>query len=128
MKFTKIQVDEMIRYLYEISDTAGDHHMVASQMLAELYRQAITMPSTNKQPTRMAEKYPQYYKDVRDLTEMDVYATHHVFGLIDTSGCLHHASKKILLSGVRTGGKDKFKDIMEARDTLTRWLQIHGGE
>ena len=78
--------------------------------------------------TNLAEKYPQYYKDVRDLTEMDVYLVHHVFGLIDTSGCLHHASKKILLSGVRTGGKDKFKDIKEARDTLTRWIQIHGGE
>jgi len=73
----------------------------------------------------LSEKYPQYYKLVGDLTEVDVYAVHHLFNLTDPSGCLHHSSKKILLSGVRTGGKSAYKDIKEARDTLTRWLQLN---
>lgn len=73
----------------------------------------------------LSERYPQYYKPVGEFTEIDVYATHHLFNLQDPSGCLHHASKKILLSGVRTGGKSAFKDIKEARDTLTRWLQLN---
>jgi hypothetical protein len=79
-------------------------------------------------PSTMAEKYPAYYKDVRHLNEIDIYATHKVFNLIDPTGCLHHSSKKILLSGTRTGGKPAHKDIKEARDTLTRWLQLNGHE
>lgn len=76
----------------------------------------------------MAELYPKYYKDVRHLNELDVYAVHHVFNVIDPSGCLHHASKKILLCGQHTGGKEQLTEIKEARDTLTRWLQLNGDE
>ena len=83
--------------------------------------------STEKVQT-LVEKYPAYYKDVHQFNEMDVYAVHHVFQVNDPSGCIHHASKKLLLSGVRTGGKPAWKDVKEARDTLSRYLQIHGIE
>ena len=73
----------------------------------------------------LAERYPQYYKPVGEMTEIDVYAVHHLFDVQDPSGAIQHSSKKLLLSGVRTGGKSKFKDIKEARDTLTRWLQLN---
>ena len=73
----------------------------------------------------MSEKYPKYYKDVGNLSEVDVYAVHHLFSINDPSGAIQHASKKLLLSGVRTGGKSMRKDISEARDTLTRWLQLN---
>ena len=73
----------------------------------------------------MSVKYPKYYKSVAHLPEIDIYAVHHLFGINDPSGALQHASKKLLLSGVRTGGKSAYKDIEEARDTLTRWLQIN---
>lgn len=69
--------------------------------------------------------YPKYFKDTEHLDEVDVYQVHHLFNVQDPSGCIHHASKKLLLSGVRTGGKSKFDDIREARDTLNRWLQIN---
>ncbi|WP_051299348.1 hypothetical protein [Marinobacterium litorale] len=72
----------------------------------------------------MAALYPAYYKDVRHLDSVDVYQVHNLFGIDDPTGCIHHASKKLLLSGARTGGKPKRKDIQEARDTLTRWLEI----
>lgn len=73
----------------------------------------------------LSERYPQYFKSVGDLTEIDVYAVHHLFQVNDPSGALQHASKKLLLHGVRTGGKSAFKDIKEARDTLTRWLELN---
>ena len=87
--------------------------------------QKSLLDSSDDNNQSLSEKYPQYYKPVGDLTEVDVYAVHHLFNLIDPSGCLHHSSKKILLSGVRTGGKSAYKDIKEARDTLTRWLQLN---
>ena len=37
---------------------------------------------------------------------------------------LCHASKKLLLSGVRTGGKSLEQDVKEARDSLNRWLEM----
>lgn len=77
----------------------------------------------NKEPP-MSTKYPKYYKSVGNLTEIDVYAIHHLFDITDPSGAIQHASKKLLLSGVRTGGKTMYQDIKEARDTLTRWLQL----
>lgn len=70
----------------------------------------------------MSARYPKYYKDVRHLEAVDVYRVHRLFGVTDNE--LHHASKKILLCGVRTGGKPAREEIREARDTLTRWLEI----
>lgn len=85
----------------------------------------LTLAGSGPLVTSMSARYPAYYKDFSDVTEADVYLVHSRFQLNDHSGCLHHASKKILLSGARTGGKSAFKDIKEARDTLTRWLEIH---
>lgn len=73
-------------------------------------------------PMTMADRYPKYYKDVRHLDAVDVYRVHRLFNVTDNE--LHHASKKILLCGVRTGGKPVRKEIEEARDTLNRWLEI----
>lgn len=89
---------------------------------------AYDRTKANAEVESMAKKYPAYFKDVSHLTEIDVYAVHHVFDLQDPSGILHHASKKILLSGVRTGGKSVLKDIKEARDSLTRYLQLNAEE
>ena len=76
----------------------------------------------------MSQKYPKYYKNVEHLKEVDVYTVHKLFDINDPSGCIQHASKKLLLSGVRTGGKSAVDDIKEARDTLTRYLQLHNAE
>lgn len=76
----------------------------------------------------LSDLYPKYYKNVKDIESIDVYMVHQLFAVDDPSGAIQHASKKLLLSGVRTGGKSKADDIREARDTLTRWLEIHDGE
>lgn len=73
----------------------------------------------------LSKLYPKYYKSVGTMKDIDVYAVHMLFKIDDPSGALQHASKKLLLSGVRTGGKSKFKDIQEARDTLNRWMELH---
>ena len=85
----------------------------------------INQKSDQEDTLSLSEKYPQYYKSVGNTTEIDVYAVHQLFCIQDPSGCLQHASKKLLLSGVRTGGKSAFHDIKEARDTLSRWLQLN---
>ena len=95
----------------------------------DLKKQVLTgnlqeMPDTCVKAS-LSEKYPKYYKPVGHLEEIDVYAVHQLFGIDDSSGALQHASKKLLLSGVRTGGKSFYKDIQEARDTLTRWLELN---
>ena len=79
-------------------------------------------PCQSKEETSLSEKYPDQYKDVGDITELDVFAVHHLFQLQDPSGCLQYASRKLLMSGTPA-----YQDIREARDTLTRWLQLNQG-
>lgn len=77
------------------------------------------------QAPHMYDLYPKYFKDVSKLQEVDVYMIHTLFNIQDPSGAIQHASKKLLLSGVRTGGKSFYDDVREARDTLNRWLEIN---
>jgi len=98
------------------------------ERLVEIKRpDKIIQKPTVKKPS-MAEMYPKYYKDFTGVDEADVYLVHDRFQIDDPSGCIHHASKKLLLCGVRTGGKDMATEIKEARDTLTRKLQLMGVE
>lgn len=69
-------------------------------------------------------KHSHYFKDVADLTEVDVYRTCDLFKVDDPSGAIQHAIKKLLLPGQRGAGKDRRKDIQEAIDTLQRKLEM----
>lgn len=92
-------------------------------------RSAGDPPTVNEvTATSTKDKYPKYYKPVGEQTHLDVYAVHKMFNIQDPSGAIQHASKKLLLSGVRTGGKSQYDDIKEARDTLTRYLELHKPE
>lgn len=68
-------------------------------------------------------KHSHYFKDVRGLTEVDVYKICDLFEVSDSSGATQHAIKKLLLPGKR-GAKDQGKDIKEARDTLNRLIDM----
>ena len=82
------------------------------------------IPGRRGSDTPMSQRYPKYYKPIPEgMKELDFYAVAHIFGINDA--VLSHALKKILLPGVRTGGKSRRDDIKEARDTLTRWLELH---
>lgn len=96
-----------------------------SDFCPDCMKEIFNMTGAPSHQPSMSELYPKYYKDFSDVDEADVYLVHHRFNIQDPSGCIHHASKKLLLSGVRTGGKSKYDDVREARDTLNRWLEIN---
>lgn len=75
----------------------------------------------------LSAKYPKYYKALPagvPVNGIDVYAINMMFPLDDPTGCLEHARKKLLVPGVRSGGKSMLKDITEARDTLNRYIAL----
>lgn len=94
------------------------------ELTAQAERMFGVKPKEYQAP-HMYDLYPKYYKDVSMLQEVDVYMIHTLFNIQDPSGAIQHASKKLLLSGVRTGGKSFYDDVREARDTLNRWLEIN---
>lgn len=107
-------------------NTYDDMHYCGTCMSYETDKlEAVGKKSPEPESLSIAHKYPKYYKWVGDMTSVDVYAVHKLFDIQDPSGCIQHASKKLLLSGVRTGGKSFYDDIKEARDTLNRWLELH---
>ena len=81
----------------------------------------------NNKSEDVERKHSHYFKDVRYLDYIDVYQVCKLFEVDDQSHCTQHSIKKLLMSGKR-GAKDKMKDIIEARDTLNRYLQIEGIE
>lgn len=81
--------------------------------------QAKEPPAT---PQPLSERYPDQYKSIGDLAEIDVYAVHHLFQIRDSSGCLQEASRKLLMS---SSSLSLVKDVTAARDLLSRWLQLN---
>lgn len=79
-------------------------------------------------PMPAERKHSHYFKDVRHLDYIDIYQICKLFPVDDDSGAIVHARKKLLVAGGRGAGKDMIKDITEARDTLSRYLQIEGYE
>lgn len=75
----------------------------------------------NKEKQR---KHSHYFKDTSKFDEIDTYLLARIWNIVDENGALLHALKKILDAGKRGAGKDKLKDIGEARDSLIRYLEI----
>ena len=72
-------------------------------------------------------KHSHYHKDVSQYDTIDIYAVCKIFDVQDTSGCLQHAIKKLLVTGQR-GHKDRKTDIQNAIDTLNRLLELEHGK
>lgn len=91
-----------------------------------MHHEVDTAEFDYSQKPSLAILYPKYYKAVPKGWEfMDTYAVNILFPVDDPSGCILHARKKLLVPGVRSGGKSMRKDISEARDTLNRWLELN---
>ena len=78
----------------------------------------------------LSQKYPKYYKAVPEGVSpdaVDTYAINLMFPVEDPTGCILHARKKLLIPGVRSGGKSMLMDVIEARDTLNRYIALMGG-
>ena len=93
----------------------------------EIERVLNTKFELNTKSEDVERKHSHYFKDVRHLDYIDIYQVCKLFEVEDPSHCTQHSIKKLLMSGKR-GVKDKMKDIIEARDTLNRYLQIEGIE
>lgn len=70
----------------------------------------------------MSQKHPHYHKDVTSLKTIDVYRVLGLFNVTDP--CIQHAIKKLLVAGGRGAGKDIFRDVREAMDSLERYMEI----
>jgi len=68
-------------------------------------------------------KHQHYFKDVKHLTEVDVYRVCALFKVTDHSGATQHAIKKLILPGQR-GAKDEIKDLNEVIDTVQRRIEM----
>lgn len=79
--------------------------------------------SPSKSESNLATRQGNYHS-LGDMTEIDAFGVAFLFGLEDPSGCLQHASRKILSHGSKSGPA-RVQAIREARDTLTRWLQLN---
>lgn len=70
----------------------------------------------------LRSRHPHYYKSIPPgMSHLDVYAVLRLFEVDD--GALAHALKKLLCAGKR-GAKDRTKDLKEARDSITRALEL----
>jgi hypothetical protein len=66
--------------------------------------------------------FPHYYKDVpRNATHVDIYWVLKAWEVTDP--CIQHAVKKLMAAG-RRGAKNTEKDLKEARDSITRALEL----
>ena len=100
---------DVIAYRYRIDNTETPEEKEAWEAMEE--RQS-------------RQKYSAYFKDVRHLDYIDVYRTVSLFDCEKHGHAISHAAKKLLLTGVRTGGKNVEQEVQEAIDTLNRWLEM----
>ena len=113
---------------YEFGDVGDDEDGEEEYCFSkELERVLNGNYASNIKSDEDERKHSHYFKDVRHLDYIDVYQVCKLFEVDDPSHCTQHSIKKLLMSGKR-GAKDKMKDIIEARDTLNRYLQIEGIE
>ena len=92
-----------------------------------------SLPPTVREPApkKLSELYPKYFRQLPsgvDPAEIDTYAVNKMFPVDDPTGCIIHARKKLLIPGVRSGGKSMLQDITEARDTLNRFIALMASE
>ena len=110
---------------YEFGDVEDDEEEYC--FFKEIERVLNGKFDLNTKSEYVERKHSHYFKDVRHLDYIDIYQVCKLFEVEDPSHCTQHSIKKLLMSGKR-GAKDKMKDIIEARDTLNRYLQIEGVE
>lgn len=98
-----------------------NHHAVSGQ---DFCGPCLNTDSAVENPLRapLSEVFPDTYKSTGDMADIDAFAVNHLFGVNDNSGCLQHAVRKLLHSGT---AEHVYRDIREARDALTRWLQLN---
>ena len=73
------------------------------------------------------DAYPAYWRPLpANWNAVDTYRIDSLYPLNDSR--LTHARKKLLVPGVRTGGKSFRKDVKEAYETIGQWLKDNPDE
>lgn len=109
----------------------ADNHMegtpcqMCEQVLTEVrQRKQDIFPESVDPGLELAKRFPKYWKPLpAHWQAIDTYRINELFPVTgDHSGRILHSRKKLLVPGVRTGGKSLNTDISEAHATLGAWL------
>ena len=66
---------------------------------------------------------PAYYERTMPAgSKLDIYAICRLYDVTDPA--IFHAVKKLLRAGRGSGGKSRAQDVSEARDSLSRFLEL----
>lgn len=97
-----------------------DRFMVINHFSIARPHAGIADPVVPQATPENAKKYNHYFVRV-PFTHIDVYRLLELFKVTDNA--IGHAIKKLLVPGLR-GGKPTKQDIIEARDTLNRRIEM----
>lgn len=101
--------------MIELFNKCGEAGITVDQAIDRASREVLNIPTN--QPL-----FPHYYRAVpRNTTHVDVYWILKAWEVADP--CVQHAIKKLLCAGAR-GAKSKDKDLKEARDSITRAIEL----
>lgn len=98
-----------------LSELNADLDEENSSLLSAMNEQQFPVTPSN-QPL-----FPHYFRAVPNASHVDVYWVLKAWDVTDP--CVQHAIKKLMAAGMR-GAKDKMKDLKEARDSITRALEL----
>lgn len=109
----------------KIFDGSIEFHSPKEKAIAinQISQQYSLPPSPDS--SLLASMFPHYHRDTTGLASIDIYMIMHLFGITDDSGSLHHALKKLMVSGERGGNKPASQDTEEAILSLLRYMEIH---
>lgn len=109
--------DKVEQYEEEIDSLNEKYHDLVEEneeLMKEVTPLILSTPSN--QPL-----FPHYFKETPKSSHIDIYWVLKAWDV--TCPCVQHAIKKLMAAGMR-GAKNKEKDLKEARDAITRALEL----
>ena len=116
---------------YTVLDSGIDNFkLITIQELRDMVNQEQDEPFLTPETTlndqyaeiEQVRKHRHYFKDVSNITEIDVYTVLKLFDVTDP--CLQHIVKKALCAGKR-GHKDMMEDLQNIVDTAIRAVELN---
>lgn len=107
-----------------LNDVAHSHPHAAPPSWFRMVEEGVRATEQTDPNAELAIRFPKYWKALpSNWQAIDTYRINKLFPVVgDDSGMILHARKKLLVPGVRTGGKTLTTDIAEAHATLGGWL------
>jgi DNA repair exonuclease SbcCD ATPase subunit len=120
------RVNELTSAPDDLGYTYEELASIRTELIAEneeILKELETLKSGIGQRTTPANQplYPHYFRDVSQLTHVDVYWVLQAWSVNNPS--VQHAVKKLLAAGQR-GAKDEVQDLKEARNSINRAIEL----